>query len=65
MQNGFNMDGSYDFKDCIGLKVKARKGDGLLFYSMTPNLTIDAVSNNYHYQHPNLSELMQLVALLP
>ncbi|KAF5463695.1 hypothetical protein F2P56_013840 [Juglans regia] len=43
-ENGFNMDESYDFKDCIGLKVKPRKGDGLLFYSMTPNLTIDATS---------------------
>ena len=45
MQNGLNMDGSYDFKDCSGLKVKPRKGDGLLFYSVFPNATIDPVSN--------------------
>ncbi|XP_030974029.1 probable prolyl 4-hydroxylase 9 [Quercus lobata] len=43
-ENGLNMDGSYDFKDCIGLKVKPRKGDGLLFYSMFPNATIDPMS---------------------
>ncbi|KAG2724228.1 hypothetical protein I3843_01G007600 [Carya illinoinensis] len=43
-ENGYNMDETYDFKDCTGLKVKPRKGDGLLFYSMTPNLTIDATS---------------------
>ncbi|KAJ8427633.1 hypothetical protein Cgig2_010895 [Carnegiea gigantea] len=29
-----NIDLNYDFKDCIGLKVKPRKGDGLLFYSL-------------------------------
>ena len=45
MQNGLNVDGSYDFQDCTGLKVKPRKGDGLLFYSMFPNATIDPVSN--------------------
>lgn len=44
LQNGFNMDGNYDFEECIGLKVKPRKGDGLLFYSLFPNGTIDAVS---------------------
>ncbi|RDX60092.1 putative prolyl 4-hydroxylase 9, partial [Mucuna pruriens] len=40
-QNGFNMDGSYGFEDCIGLRVRPRKGDGLLFYSLFPNGTID------------------------
>ena len=45
MQNGLNMDGSYDFEHCVGLKVKPRKGDGLLFYTMFPNVTIDPVSN--------------------
>ena len=40
------MDASYDFQDCMGLKVKPRKGDGLLFYSLFPNATIDPVSNN-------------------
>lgn len=45
MQNGLNMDASYDFQDCTGLKVKPRKGDGLLFYSLFPNGTIDPVSN--------------------
>ncbi|XP_075653478.1 putative prolyl 4-hydroxylase 9 [Castanea sativa] len=43
-ENGLNMDGSYDFQDCIGLKVKPRKGDGLLFYSVFPNATIDPMS---------------------
>lgn len=45
MQNGFKMDASYDFNDCMGLKVKPRRGDGLLFYSLFPNATIDPVSN--------------------
>jgi len=38
------MDGRYDFEDCIGLKVRPRRGDGLLFYSLLPNGTIDQVS---------------------
>lgn len=38
------MDGNYDFRECVGLKVKPRKGDGLLFYSLLPNGTIDMVS---------------------
>ncbi|GFQ04571.1 probable prolyl 4-hydroxylase 9 [Phtheirospermum japonicum] len=41
---GQNMDGSYDFRKCIGLKVKPHKGDGLLFYSLFPNGTIDPTS---------------------
>lgn len=32
------------FDECVGLKVKPRKGDALLFWSMTPERTIDAVS---------------------
>eukprot|EP00243_Klebsormidium_subtile_P000564 TRINITY_DN1096_c0_g2_i1.p1 TRINITY_DN1096_c0_g2~~TRINITY_DN1096_c0_g2_i1.p1 ORF type:complete len:301 (-),score=39.36 TRINITY_DN1096_c0_g2_i1:16-918(-) len=43
-ENGENMDGRYDFQACIGLKVKPRKGDGLLFYSLTPNGTYDKTS---------------------
>ncbi|XP_017627038.1 probable prolyl 4-hydroxylase 9 [Gossypium arboreum] len=43
-ENGLNMDGSYDFKKCIGLKVKPRIGDGFLFYSLFPNNTIDTAS---------------------
>ncbi|KAB2004709.1 hypothetical protein ES319_D11G218700v1 [Gossypium barbadense] len=43
-ENGLNMDGSYDFKKCIGLKVKPRIGDGILFYSLFPNNTIDTAS---------------------
>ncbi|XP_034690220.1 probable prolyl 4-hydroxylase 9 isoform X2 [Vitis riparia] len=40
-ENGLNMDKDYDFQRCIGLKVKPHQGDGLLFYSMFPNGTID------------------------
>ncbi|XP_038881540.1 probable prolyl 4-hydroxylase 9 [Benincasa hispida] len=43
-ENGSNMDGLYDFQRCIGLKVKPRQGDGLLFYSVFPNGTIDPTS---------------------
>ncbi|KAL5209238.1 hypothetical protein ABZP36_004861 [Zizania latifolia] len=42
-QNGENMDVEYDYEKCIGLKVKPRKGDGLLFYSLMVNGTIDPV----------------------
>ncbi|KAK7252787.1 hypothetical protein RIF29_36990 [Crotalaria pallida] len=43
-ENGLNMDGSYNFEDCIGLRVKPRRGDGFLFYSLFPNGTIDPAS---------------------
>ncbi|KAK6923116.1 Prolyl 4-hydroxylase alpha subunit, Fe(2+) 2OG dioxygenase domain [Dillenia turbinata] len=43
-ENGEYMDWNYDFKKCIGLKVKPRKGDGLLFYSLFPNGTVDQLS---------------------
>jgi hypothetical protein len=43
LQNGSNIGTSYDYKKCIGLKVKPRQGDGLLFYSVFPNGTIDRV----------------------
>lgn len=43
-ENGLNMDGNYDFSKCIGLRVKPRRGDGLLFYSLFPNGTIDPLS---------------------
>ncbi|PIN15275.1 Prolyl 4-hydroxylase alpha subunit [Handroanthus impetiginosus] len=43
-ENGSNMDIGYDYKSCIGLKVKPRRGDGLLFYSLHPNGTIDKMS---------------------
>lgn len=54
MQNGSNMDGSYDHKDCIGLKIKPRKGDGLLFYSFFPNGTFDRVSIKLSFQHTRI-----------
>ncbi|XVE93478.1 hypothetical protein REPUB_Repub01dG0196300 [Reevesia pubescens] len=34
----------YDYKQCAGLKIKPRKGDGLLFYSLFLNGTIDRTS---------------------
>jgi prolyl 4-hydroxylase len=40
-QNYENMNIGYDYKGCIGLKVKPRQGDALLFYSMLPNGTFD------------------------
>ncbi|KAK4488422.1 hypothetical protein RD792_004185 [Penstemon davidsonii] len=43
-ENGQNMDANYDFRKCVGLKVKPRRGDGLLFYSLFPNGTIDPTS---------------------
>ncbi|KAL8044584.1 hypothetical protein ABFX02_08G054900 [Erythranthe guttata] len=43
-ENGQNMDGNYDYRKCIGLKVKPRRGDVLLFYSLFPNGTIDPTS---------------------
>lgn len=43
-ENGANMGDGYDYKQCVGLKVKPRKGDGLLFYSVFPNGTIDQTS---------------------
>lgn len=42
-ENGENMNIGYDYESCIGLKVKPRQGDGLLFYSLFPNGTIDKV----------------------
>ncbi|KAK8942611.1 hypothetical protein KSP39_PZI009630 [Platanthera zijinensis] len=43
-ENGLNMDANYDYQKCIGLKVKPRRGDGLLFYSLMTNGTIDPTS---------------------
>ncbi|KAF7113446.1 hypothetical protein RHSIM_RhsimUnG0126000 [Rhododendron simsii] len=43
-ENGSNMRMGYDYEKCIGLKVKPRQGDGLLFYSLFLNGTIDKTS---------------------
>ncbi|PSS02655.1 Prolyl 4-hydroxylase [Actinidia chinensis var. chinensis] len=43
-ENDSNMGIGYDYKKCIGLRVKPRRGDGLLFYSLFPNGTIDKTS---------------------
>ncbi|XP_073057936.1 probable prolyl 4-hydroxylase 9 [Primulina eburnea] len=43
-ENGQNMNSNYNFRQCVGLKVKPRRGDGLLFYSLFPNSTIDLTS---------------------
>ncbi|KAL3621093.1 putative prolyl 4-hydroxylase 9 [Castilleja foliolosa] len=43
-ENGSNMNIGYNYKSCIGLKVRPRRGDGLLFYSEFPNKTLDKTS---------------------
>ncbi|XP_016558856.1 probable prolyl 4-hydroxylase 9 isoform X6 [Capsicum annuum] len=45
-ESGQNMDSKYDFSKCIGLKVKPHRGDGLLFYSLFLNGTIDPLICN-------------------
>ncbi|EOX91625.1 Oxidoreductase isoform 5 [Theobroma cacao] len=45
-EDGLNMDENYDVKKCIGLKAKPRLGDGLLFYSLFPNNSIDPTSTH-------------------
>ena len=44
VQHDLNIGTGYDYKKCIGLKVKPQRGDGLLFYSVFPNGTIDRVT---------------------
>ncbi|KAL6227443.1 hypothetical protein ACLB2K_001401 [Fragaria x ananassa] len=43
-RSGLNLDGKHDAHECMGLRVKPRRGDGLLFYSLLPNGTIDPLS---------------------
>ncbi|KAG6507688.1 probable prolyl 4-hydroxylase 9 [Zingiber officinale] len=43
-ENGSNMDIGYDYEECIGLKIKPNRGDGILFFSMFLNQTIDPTS---------------------
>ncbi|XP_011001658.1 PREDICTED: probable prolyl 4-hydroxylase 9 [Populus euphratica] len=43
-ENGSGVSPGFDYKQCVGLKVKPRQGDGLLFYSLFPNGTIDPTS---------------------
>uniref|UniRef100_A0A1D1ZCT7 procollagen-proline 4-dioxygenase n=1 Tax=Anthurium amnicola TaxID=1678845 RepID=A0A1D1ZCT7_9ARAE len=43
-EDGSNMNTGYGYTECIGLKVKPRQGDGLLFYSVFTNGTIDSRS---------------------
>lgn len=43
LQNGAKLGMGFDYRKCTGLKVKPRQGDGLLFYSVFPNGTIDQV----------------------
>ncbi|EEF34884.1 probable prolyl 4-hydroxylase 9 [Ricinus communis] len=43
-ENGVKISSVYDYKKCAGLKVKPRQGDGILFYSLLPNGTIDQTS---------------------
>ncbi|KAL4272184.1 hypothetical protein GQ457_13G007130 [Hibiscus cannabinus] len=42
-ENGMSIEG-YDYRKCVGLKIKPRRGDGLLFYSLFLNGTIDPTS---------------------
>ncbi|KAJ9705201.1 hypothetical protein PVL29_003321 [Vitis rotundifolia] len=42
-EHDLNID-TFNSRKCIGLKVKPRRGDGLLFYSVFPNGTIDWTS---------------------
>ena len=42
LQNDMRIKG-YDYRQCVGLKIKPRRGDGLLFYSLFLNGTIDQV----------------------
>ncbi|GMJ09795.1 hypothetical protein like AT4G33910 [Hibiscus trionum] len=42
-ENGMSIEG-YDYTQCVGLKIKPRRGDGLLFYSLFLNGTIDPTS---------------------
>jgi prolyl 4-hydroxylase len=37
------MNSGCDFKECLGLKVKPRQGDALLFYLMHVNGTFDKI----------------------
>ncbi|KAI5661179.1 hypothetical protein M9H77_20502 [Catharanthus roseus] len=43
-ENDSNKDIVIDYNGCLGLKVKPRQGDGLLFFSLLPNGTIDKKS---------------------
>ncbi|KAJ6948872.1 prolyl 4-hydroxylase 9 [Populus alba x Populus x berolinensis] len=43
-ENGSVVSSGFEYKQCVGLKVKPRQGDGLLFYSLFPNGTIDRTS---------------------
>ena len=44
LQNGEQISMGFDYRKCTGLKVKPQRGDGLLFYSVFPNGTIDQVN---------------------
>ncbi|PKI71367.1 hypothetical protein CRG98_008226 [Punica granatum] len=44
LENGLKINPGFSYKKCTGLKVKPRRGDGLLFYSVFPNGTIDQSS---------------------
>lgn len=54
LQGGLNIDRGYDYQKCIGLKVKPRQGDGLLFYSLLPNGKIDKVIFQFQIYLPFL-----------
>ncbi|KAG6789733.1 hypothetical protein POTOM_005857 [Populus tomentosa] len=58
-ENGSAVSSGFEYKQCVGLKVKPRQGDGLLFYSLFPNGTIDRVIVPFFpdHNHPMIISL--------
>ncbi|XP_061993286.1 probable prolyl 4-hydroxylase 9 [Rosa rugosa] len=60
-ESGLNLDGKHDSQECMGLRVKPRRGDGLLFYSLFPNGSIDPVSLSSHHCHSVKHGIIQII----
>ncbi|KAK5843959.1 hypothetical protein PVK06_000094 [Gossypium arboreum] len=63
-ENGMSVEG-YDYRQCVGLKVKPRRGDGLLFYSLFLNGTIDPVIFMFAFFLTNAEALLYLLYNTP